>query len=232
MQCGLKRLLKIRCGSFTSWIRGNAALFLMKSHDKLGVLLIFRLAGHISPETNRPIDMNLKKYLPYLRYTLRTRLSMDEVQKRLGEQAVSGETPAGSGFFSNLLPTFLVSVHGRYFEVQIIVQGRNSLVSIVNGTMYDDAAGVSLDIEMAVRTEIKWFLIVWFAGTGFGAAICAIHLVKLLFTAAFHGSDMMLLVPFLMLAFGYFLIAQGFTNVCYQCRTFLAELLDGDEELQ
>lgn len=173
------------------------------------------------------------KFLPIERYTLLTKLSPTEVKalleanvayKSRGMQLKIGwSAPAPGKPYEGV-------VEDNRFEISRIIDYRNSFLPVIIGEVSDDIVHTAVRIRMRLNIAVAVFMLFWFTGVTVGFIVFLILLTKSLF---FGGKfEVVMLVPMVMLVFGFLLVNWGFRSEANKSRKFLQALLNGWEEGQ
>ncbi len=109
--------------------------------------------------------MNLKKYLPYEHYTLTTKLSCEEVHKRLADNIEPRKIAISQIFKYSYTKPYKGTILDNNFKISRIVKGRNSFLPLITGQIAPVSGRTQVVIKMRlpifVFTFIAWILIVW-----------------------------------------------------------------------
>jgi hypothetical protein len=162
------------------------------------------------------------KLLPVDDFDIITKLSPEEVQLRL-EQEISA---SGRGFFdksSTSSNTYFEGyvVNGN-FEIQPIINYRNSFLPKITGITKPALIGSVVKIKMRVQSGVLIFMCIWlgFAAIG-GIVINTTDISK----GQFKVVDLM---PFGMFLFGYLLTLGGFKFESNDAKAKLLQILEND----
>lgn len=151
------------------------------------------------------------KYLPFERITYTTDQTGKEVIEKLNEFV----EPKKFGFGNRHIKEYEGSVTHNSFEINRIINYRNSFLPQIKGTIDTSNAGTQIDITMKLHVFVLVFLIFWCSfATMFFVGMC---------TKAVQDREVsvMLLIPLLMLLFVYILTMFGFKTESKKSKEFL-----------
>jgi len=165
------------------------------------------------------------KFLPYEHLRIKTRLSVEEVRKRVEETT---EPKRLFRWFEVNHKPYQGKIEGSHFEVSRIIHYRNSFLPKIKGEIQADVRGCSIDLRMYPHELVMVFTIFWLGSIGFfflrmlGAFLSS-------GTASNTGDLSTLLIPAGLLLFGYVLIVGGFKFESTKSKTFFHELFQAEE---
>tara|TARA_Y100001934_G_C11866151_1_gene546528 strand:+ start:24 stop:533 length:510 start_codon:yes stop_codon:yes gene_type:complete len=167
------------------------------------------------------------KYLPFDNITYRTKLDLDEIQKRINEVIEPKKTFRMTGIFgSNNHKPYEGCVNGNSFSLTRIIGYRNSFLPRINGEIEKDFNGSKINVKMRLHVFVIVFMFIWLGGVGIGC-------LAVLATGFKFGSqsfEPMSLIPFGMLIFGYALVTGGFKYESIKSKKYLAQLFEAEIE--
>jgi hypothetical protein len=155
--------------------------------------------------------------LPYRRFAIETALPPAEVQARLRaavEPRKSLRWPSGDH------KAFEGEVRASGFELERIIDYRNSFLPRVRGTITPSTRGTRLAGTMRLHDVVAAFMIVWLTAVG-GACLVFVPRAGSLEPAA--------LIPLGMLVVGLVLPVAAFIPEARKARRLLAELVEGED---
>lgn len=173
--------------------------------------------------------MNLYKYLPFEKYTLISRLSVDEVKNRLTANIEPKKKFEFSLFNKGRSKPYEGSISGNQFIISRIIDYRNSFLPVIKGQISEKPGQVHIQINMRPFTGVLIFFTFWI---GIVSIVCLAIIVvaivqfrQILESGVTPGA----LIPFGMLIFGILLVTIGFKSESRDSKEFLRELLEGED---
>src|SRR5438270_8356589 len=94
------------------------------------------------------LAMNLKQLLPLEDYILTTRLSVDQVCKRLADNIEPKRSFRFNTLFSNATKPYEGEIKGNRFRVSRIINYRNSFLPVIEGEVYQYTGKTQIHITM------------------------------------------------------------------------------------
>jgi hypothetical protein len=175
--------------------------------------------------------MNISKLMPSKTYVLITRLSIEEVSKRIAENIKPDRKTSTYEFHNPLKRQYEGKLASNAFSIhQVIVGRRNSFAPLITGFMSTQNDKTHIDIKMEVLPFVKTFMALWLGAVGF-ACILVLFVELLNITQVLHYPfNPFLLIPFIMFLFGCYLPFAAFKTQRDNSRYYLIKLLDGHEE--
>ena len=165
------------------------------------------------------------KFIPYEHLKIKTRLSADEVSKRLDE--VIEPKRSFRWFEANRKP-YQGNIEGPSFEISRIIHYRNSFLPIIKGEIQPEMSGSSVHITMRPHGFIIAFMIVWLGGVGFFFFIMLVSFISSMTQNNIRDAAV-LLIPGGMFAFGYALLLGGFKFESIKSKKFFRDLFQAEE---
>jgi hypothetical protein len=160
------------------------------------------------------------RLLPYRRFAIETALPPAEVQARLRdavEPRKSLRWPSGDH------KAFEGEVRASGFELERIIDYRNSFLPRVRGTITPSTRGTRLAGTMRLHDVVAAFMIIWLTAVGGACLLFVPH-------AASAGSlEPAALIPLGMLVVGLVLPVAAFIPEARKARRLLAELVEGED---
>lgn len=176
--------------------------------------------------------MSLKRFLPFEKITLTTKLSSEEVHKRLKENIEPKKYFPESVFNRNSAKEYEGEIIGNTFKInQILVGRRNSFAPTISGNISSYLGQTNVNIRMQLLPSVTILMSLWLGIVGL---VClALLFVGLLQVKhiLMNGFSPMFLIPFVMFAFGILLTIFGFKSESKKAKEFLTELLEGKETI-
>jgi hypothetical protein len=175
------------------------------------------------------VTMNLKKFLPFEKYILTTRLSYVEVIKRLADNIEPNKTFRFSGFNRNTIKPYQGEIFGNSFTISSNINYTNSFLPVITGSISMFVGHTQINIKMKPVTFVLIFISLWLGIVGLvciGILLTGLLQFKQILN---NGFSPMLLIPFGMFIFGCLLISLAFKAESKKSKEFLATLLDGQE---
>ena len=173
--------------------------------------------------------MNLRKYLPIENFTLTTSLTLEQIIKRLENNV---ELKKKSFFYNsnrNSEKPFEGFIKNNLFVINRIINYQNSFLPIISGEIIDNLEQPILKINMRLSKFTGIFISFWL---GIVSIVCFIlllfgilsikHLLK-------SGFSPFLLIPFVMLIFGFALTFFAFKHESKIAKRFLIDMLKAKE---
>lgn len=154
-------------------------------------------------------------YLPFEQYEIESTLSPEEVKARIAAN-VETQIPMSSFFYSGS-KKFKGKIGEDRFLISRIIQYQNSFLPIIKGVIYPNAFGSKIKISMRLNKFVLGFWILWM---GIVSLLIIGFLPSILSKPKFEH-----LLPFLMLAFGYFLCIIPFNIEAVKARKLLKDRL-------
>lgn len=144
------------------------------------------------------------KYLPFEKITYKTKLSEEEVFRRLSENIELGKNVDNS-FLSYFKHSYDVNnnyyegdIDNNSFKVKRIIRYRNSSLPIIIGVLSKDYNSTTIFVIMRIHYLVMLFIIFWCSGILFGLFSMSRYLIeKSEFTFAIFAFPVMLLFAYL-----------------------------------
>ena len=157
--------------------------------------------------------MNVKNLLPFENYVLATRLSSEDVLKRIADNIKSHKSYSGK-------------ITGESFTMSRNIAYRNSFLPIIEGYITTEYGQTRVAIKMRLNLFVLIFMSIWLGIVGLVS-------IGILFTILIgfrqivqNGFPPMLLIPVGMFVFGSFLTYFAFKTESSKSKKFLAGLLE------
>src|SRR5580765_1717007 len=116
--------------------------------------------------------MNLEKIFPQDGYVLTTKLSAEEVKKRISESSRQKKKPSVAEFHNPLSRQYEDKIVIDTFQInQVKVKRRNSLAPLSTGKINPDTDATNIEIKMELLPFAKTFMSLWFVLTGIACII-------------------------------------------------------------
>ena len=169
------------------------------------------------------LKMDLKMLLPFDNFKLHTKLKATEVNSR-----ISGITEPKKNFIFSFSKKsekpYEGKVFGNSFEINRIIQNRNSFLRIIYGNISSFPGQTQVYIKMRPILPVIIFMSIYLGGIGF---VCIQTIVLLLKQTKEIPSGS--LIPFLMFAFGFGLLTISYRVERNKSKAFLKKLLEAED---
>lgn len=173
--------------------------------------------------------MNLKNKLPFENYTLITKLSIEDVCKRISENIEPKKTAIFSFLSCNSTKPYEGELVGDSFNISRIINYRNSFLPIIKGQITTSLGQTQIKIKMRPATFVLIFISIWLGIVGlFCIGFLAAGILQIL-RHGFSPIELFVLFPFGMFLLGYLLTFFAFKSESKKSKEFLARLLEGQE---
>ena len=170
--------------------------------------------------------MILKNVLPFENYVLTTRLSADEVLKRVAANIQQKQAFSFSTFSRNYTKPYTGQITGTTFKMSRNIYYRNSFLPIITGQITTYLGQTQVNIKMRPVIVALIFISFWLGIVGL-VCIGILLLGLLQFRQILqNGFSPMLFIPFGMFVFGCLLTHFGFRGESKNSKEFLARLLE------
>lgn len=170
--------------------------------------------------------MIFKNVLPYENYVLTTRLSSDEVLKRIGDNIQQKQGFNLSTFSRNYTKPYTGQINGKAFTISRNIDYRNSFLPVITGQIATDLGQTQINIKMRPVIFVLIFISFWLGIVGLvciGMLLAGLSHFRQLLQ---NGFSPMFLIPFGMFAFGCLLTYFAFKVESKKSKEFLATLLE------
>ena len=162
--------------------------------------------------------------LPFEKLTYHTWLTPEEVIERLEKVVRStGVLYGKTGLLSSdSAKTYTGSINPDSFLISRIISNKNSYLPRISGKVKKDATGSEIKVKMRMSWSTLVFTIFWLCFVAF-------FLISSLGNATeIKLSNLAILIPFIMLVFGYVMMILGFKSESIKSKKFLAELFEAE----
>jgi hypothetical protein len=187
---------------------------------------LFRNLVHLTAE------MNWKKYLPTLEYTLATPLTVGEVQKRMMENLEAKRNFPFVSMSMSFKEKYEGSVWSDGFAFTRVVNGKNFFIPETIGLIKADSNKTVINVKMRLQTFTRIIMTFGLVFVGSFFLLALILGIRIL-SSGHHipNNSIFFIVPFFMFIFGYGIVTAFFQSECQQTKKFLKKLLEGQEDL-
>jgi hypothetical protein len=172
--------------------------------------------------------MTLRFFLPFDNFKLQTKLTVAEVQSRLSN-SIEPKKNFRFSFNNKRTKPYEGEVIGTSFKINRIINYRNSFLPVIIGEISSRLDKTEISVRMRPVIAVLIFMSFWLGVVGLvclGILIAAIaQFIQLLQ----HGFSPMILIPFIMFAFGYTLITFGYRIEAQKSKDFLKTLLEAEQ---
>jgi len=110
--------------------------------------------------------MNLKKLLPVENYVLTTKLSADEVRKRLAAHTEPNQKLNAAAFNRTYTRAYSGEINGNLFTISRNINYRNSFLPVIKGVITGLPGQTSVQISMRAEPFVEVFMAVWLGFVG------------------------------------------------------------------
>jgi hypothetical protein len=175
--------------------------------------------------------MGFKKILPIENYTLTTKLTVEEVRKRIADNIEPKRNFRFSLIANNYTKPYEGKITGKSFEISRIINYRNSFLPVITGHISSFIGQTQVKIKMQPVTFVIVFISVWLGLVGLVCFVMFIGIIVQYQQIFNNGFSPFSLIPFAMFIFGCLLTYFAFKKESKISKQFLAQLLEGEEIL-
>jgi hypothetical protein len=165
----------------------------------------------------------MSKYLPIENIIYRTKLSKEEVIRRLTDNIEAVELYS----FGVRNPTYSKPYFGKIgsnnFQIIRAIKYRNSFLPEIKGEIYSEFDGTKIKVNMKPHSLVLVIMAFWLGGVFIGCIVTTYAMFTTEFTP-FH------LIPFGMLIFGIALVFSGFKTESSASKKDLLRILEAEIE--
>jgi hypothetical protein len=175
--------------------------------------------------------MNLKKYLPVENYVMTSKLSVEDVKKRLADNIQPKGPIRLSAFNRNTDKLYEGHIFGDTFTISRIINYRNSFLPVITGQVSTVQGKTQINVKMSPVPVVLVFISIWLGIIGLvclGVILVGLIQFKQVLQ---NGFSPMILIPFGMLIFGCLLTNRAFKAESKISKEFLNRILEGHESL-
>ena len=174
--------------------------------------------------------MIFKNILPFEDYMLTTRLSINEIIKRLNDNTEEKRSFSFSTLGQNYIKPYSGQITGSTFTMSRNISYRNSFLPVITGQITASNGQTQVHIKMRPVLIVLIFISFWLGIVGL--ACIAILLTGLLQFKEIlqNGFSSATLIPFGMFAFGCLLTHFAFKTESKKSKKFLAKLLESVDD--
>lgn len=173
--------------------------------------------------------MMIKLIFPSDSYLLTTKLSIEEVNRRVLDKINVQKKFSEKEFANPLTRQYDGVLNNESFRIhQVIIGKRNSFAPLIIGNVNSLEDKTIIDLRMEIRSSEKAFVIIWLS-------LVSIICLVIIFISILHLLGMkqielsyFLLIPFVMLIFGCFLPAHFYKIESKNSKLLLVNLLEGE----
>ena len=173
--------------------------------------------------------MSLKKFIPFEKYTLSSKLSIEELQKRLNEN-VGPKRQLRFGLLPKIYTKpYEGTIIENTFSINRTINYKNSFLPIIKGTFSKYPGQTQIEIKAKLHPFVLVFISVWLGIVGI-VCVGMLLIGALKFNEIVkEGFSPMALIPFAMFLFGYLLVLLSFKYESKKSKQFLLSLLEAHE---
>ena len=175
-------------------------------------------------------------FLPIENYTIRTKLSGDEIIGKLkaitynsGRQSKSTWFGLGTAFVQKSGNRYEGIIESNSFKINRVISYRNSFLPVIKGSVSSFADQQEIKISMRLNLFVKLFMSVWFLIT---CSVSAFFLYQFLNDTDPARSLEGKLVPFIMVGAGYLGMMLGFKLESTRSKKELDQLFEAETGMQ
>jgi len=163
------------------------------------------------------------RFLPFENITYETRLSSEEVLKRIHEIIEPKKTFRMTGIFgSNNHKPYQGSLNGNSFNITRIIGYSNSFLPRITGLVEKDFGLTKIHVKMRLHLFVLVFMSIWCVGLGFG---CLVFLAASLGKGTFEPTAF---IPLGMLLFGLVMVTGSFKYESIKSKKYFAQLFEAE----
>ena len=175
--------------------------------------------------------MNFKKYLPFENYAITSKLSVEEVTRRLADSIEPKKSLRLTVFNRGTNKPYLGQIIDNTFTISRIINYRNSFLPVITGHISTFLGKTQINVRMRPTTFVLIFISLWLGIVGVVClGIILVGLIKFKQVIQ-NGFSPMLLIPFGMFLFGWLLITFSFKAESKKSKEFLERLFEGQNNL-
>jgi hypothetical protein len=170
--------------------------------------------------------MILKNILPFENYVLTTKLSSEEVLKRVADNIQQKKSFNSSTFNRNYTKPYTGQIIGMTFTMNRNINYRNSFLPVIAGQITTYPGQTQINIKMRPAIFVLIFISFWLGIVGLvclGTLLIGLLQFRQILQ---NGFSPMILIPFGMFAFGCLLTHFAFKGESKNSKEFLATLLE------
>jgi len=157
------------------------------------------------------------KFLPFENITYHTQLPGYEVIKRLSDNLEPRKI--FSFGFNRDRKKYEGNIERNKFNINRVIYYKNSFRPTITGKLSEDETGTTIKVKMRLHIFVGIFMTVWLGGVFLG-----------LLAGLTAGDPVFMLVPFIMLLFGYGLTTGAFKYESIRAKKHLAEIFEAEIE--
>lgn len=161
----------------------------------------------------------MSKFLPIENIVFKTKLSKEQVVLRLSENIEAKKTFG----FGNYSKPYIGYINGNNFEIERVINYRNSFLPQIKGNVYSELSGTKINVKMMPASYVLFFMAIWFGGVIVGC----LAMLFILFTEGFTS---FLFLPFIMFLFGIGLLYGAFKTESAKSKKDLMRILEAEIE--
>jgi hypothetical protein len=176
--------------------------------------------------------LDLKKILPIETYTLTSRVSAEEIERRLFENVEPKKILRVLLLRNAATKPYQGKISDNRFKISRIIRYRNSFRPIIAGHIRSSGGQTLIEIRMRPTIYVIIFMTIWLGMVG------SVFLILLL-GGIFHVQGIVkenfllgLFITFLMFLFGWCLTYFGFKYESKKSRQFLLKIFEAQESKQ
>lgn len=174
--------------------------------------------------------MPSNKYLPFEHYVLTSKLSVEEIKKRLADNIEKNRIFRFSGFSHNTSKPYEGQIEGDKFTISRVINYRNSFLPVIKGSVSSYLGKTQIDVKVRPTIFVLIFISIWLGLVGL---VCMGIIIIGLFQfqdILRNGFSPMVFIPFGLFVFGSLLTYFGFKIESKKSKTFLMSLFEIQEQ--
>jgi len=161
-------------------------------------------------------------FLPTENITFKSKLKEEEIFRRLLNYIEPEKTFRLASFKRGATKPYQGQINDKTFEINRIIEYRNSFLPNINGTIGKDFDGMTIKVKMKLNIFVIVFLCIWFCFAGLG---CIISITQFI---TFSDINPGTIIPFALLLFAYLLTMVGFKFESNKSKNDLQKLFEAD----
>lgn len=174
--------------------------------------------------------MNLKKLLPIENFVLSTKLSPEEVRKKIAEN-IEPIRPAVFSFSpQRFIKPYQGYLTGNYFSISRVINYRNSFLPQIKGEIFKTGQQTEIRVNMKLHVFVVVLLSVWLGIVGIDCLITTLGIAGYIASEQTQTFPPLFLIPYGMFLFGCALTYFAFKPEAAKSKKFLTDLFEATEE--
>lgn len=162
------------------------------------------------------------KFLPVENIIFKTKLSGEEVIRRISDNTAKNQNFTFSFFGSKPAKYFEGQINEQAFKIKRIINYRNSFLPVISGKINGEPDITTIKVKMRLHALVIGFMCIWFGGVIAGCFAVLAH------TLGEGEMSPGLLIPFAMLLFGYILTIAAFKFESSKAKKHLQTIFEAE----